>query len=46
MSDDGSKKKKSDEAFANILDILDPHIKQKFESELAHLFEDMEKMMI
>ena len=43
MSDDGSKKKKSDEAFANILDILDPHIKQKFESELAHLFEDMEK---
>jgi hypothetical protein len=43
MSDDGNKKKKSDEEFENILDILDPHIKEKFESELAHVFEEMEK---
>lgn len=37
------KKKKSDEEFNNILDIIDPHVKKKFESELAHIFEDMEK---
>jgi len=43
MSDDASEKKKSDEEFKDVLDILDPYTKQKFESELVHLFEEMEK---
>ncbi len=43
MFDQESKKKKSDEEFQSILDVIDPHVKQKFESELAHIFEDMEK---
>ena len=43
MSDDAGKKKESDEEFKDILDILDPDTKQKFASELAHLFEEMEK---
>lgn len=43
MSVVDDKRKESDEEFENILDVLDPHIKNKFESELAHIFEDMEK---
>jgi hypothetical protein len=43
MSKDNKKKKKRDEEFKSILDILDPHTKQKFESDLAHIFEDMEQ---
>jgi hypothetical protein len=33
---------KRDKEFESILDILDPHVKQKFESDLAHIFEEME----
>ena len=43
MSEVDDKKKKRDEEFESILDIIDPHIKNKFESELSHIFEDMEK---
>ena len=43
MSEVDDKKKKRDEEFESILDIIDPHVKNKFESELAHIFEDMEK---
>ncbi len=43
MSEVDDKKKKRDEEFESILDIIDPHIKNKFESEISHIFEDMEK---
>ncbi|MDP5110266.1 MAG: DUF5394 family protein, partial [Rickettsiaceae bacterium] len=41
MSRTDDKRKKSEEEFENILDILEPHRKSKFESELANIFEDM-----
>ena len=43
MSEVDDKKKKRDEEFESILDIIAPRVKNKFESELAHIFEDMEK---
>lgn len=43
MSRTDDKRKKSEEEFENILDILEPHRKSKFESELADIFEDMKK---
>lgn len=43
MSRTDDKKKKSEEEFENILDILELHRKSKFESELADIFEDMKK---
>lgn len=43
MSSTDDKRKKSEEEFENILDILEPHRKSKFESELANIFEDMKE---
>ena len=43
MSRIDDKRKKSEEEFENILDILEPHRKSKFESELADIFEDMKE---